>query len=277
MAFAVSEGLLAEAVRAAWHVLSIFTASFDLRAAAVWAMEEKAALDTMQALVNASLTEHNSANDRFRLHDLARQFCAGRLDKDERTAALLRHAQHYGAVANESNTLYMQRGEMLRGLELFDRERTHIEAAFDWLQPRGDAESASLLISLVDGVVFTCDMRFHPRQNIRWLEAQRDAARVTKKRQVEGVALGNLGLAYADLGDARKAIGFYEQQMDIAREIGDRRGEGNALWNSALALDTLGERAQAIARAEASLKIYEEIEAPAAAQVRAKLAEWRGE
>jgi hypothetical protein len=29
-------------------------------------------------------------------------------------------------------------------------------------------------------------------------------------RRGEGNALGNLGIAYADLGDARKAIDFYE-------------------------------------------------------------------
>ena len=38
--------------------------------------------------------------------------------------------------------------------------------------------------------------------------------------------LGNLGNAYADLGDASKAIEYYEQALAIAREIGDRRGEG---------------------------------------------------
>jgi tetratricopeptide (TPR) repeat protein len=62
-------------------------------------------------------------------------------------------------------------------------------------------------------------------------------------------------LAYAALGDARKAIEFYEQQLVITREIGDRRGEGIALWNVSLSLDKLGERDKAIAHAKASLKI----------------------
>ena len=79
------------------------------------------------------------------------------------------------------------------------------------------------------------------------------------------------------MGDARKAIEFYEQNLVIAREIGDRRGEGNSMWNSALALDPLGDREQAIACAEAALKIYEEIEDPNRAQVRATLAGWRAE
>jgi hypothetical protein len=77
------------------------------------------------------------------------------------------------------------------------------------------------------------------------------------------------------LGDAPKAIEFYEQQLVIVREIGDQRGEGNALWNSALAFDKLVERAQTIARAAAALRVFDAIEDPNAAMVRAQLAEWR--
>ena len=132
------------------------------------------------------------------------------------------------------------------------------------------------MIDLVNAVVYTGQaLRFHPRQSIAWLESQLRAARRVKDRQYEGTALGNLGLAHADLGDARKAIEFYEQHLVIVREIVDRRGEGNALWNSALAHDSLGNRPEAIARAETALKIYEAIEDPNAAKVRAALAKWR--
>ena len=43
--------------------------------------------------------------------------------------------------------------------------------------------------------------------------------------------MGNLGLAYDDLGDPRKAIEYHDQALKIARKIGDRRGEGAALGN----------------------------------------------
>jgi len=61
----------------------------------------------------------------------------------------------------------------------------------------------------------------------------------------------------------------------IDREIGDRGGEGTDLWNMSLSLDKLGERAQAITCAEQALTIYEQIEHPGAAKVRAQLTEWR--
>ena len=88
-------------------------------------------------------------------------------------------------------------------------------------------------------------------------------------------AAGNLGIAYADLGETRRAIEFFEQTLLIHREIGDRRGEGYDLWNMSLALDQLGERGQAIPHAEQALTIYEQIESPNVDKVRTQLAAWR--
>jgi len=48
----------------------------------------------------------------------------------------------------------------------------------------------------------------------------------TDARRGEGADLGNLGAAYADLGEPRRAIEYYEAALAIARAIGDRRGEG---------------------------------------------------
>ena len=87
--------------------------------------------------------------------------------------------------------------------------------------------------------------------------------------------LGNLGNAYGDLGETRRAIQFYEQTLLIHRETGDRRGEGIVLWNMSLELNELGERAQAIQHGEQALTIFEQIENPDIAQVREELATWR--
>ena len=67
------------------------------------------------------------------------------------------------------------------------------------------------------------------RKAIEYHEKALAIAREIGDRRAEGAALGNLGIAYEDLGDARKAIEYYEQALAIAREIGDRRGEGAAL------------------------------------------------
>ena len=62
-------------------------------------------------------------------------------------------------------------------------------------------------------------------------------------RSGEGGVLGNLGLAYATLGETRRAIEFHEQALVIDREIGDRRGEGADLGNLGLAKPLGDERA----------------------------------
>jgi tetratricopeptide (TPR) repeat protein len=59
-----------------------------------------------------------------------------------------------------------------------------------------------------------------------------------------------LGLAYAALGEPRKAIEFYEQRLTIRREIGDIAGEGTALGNLGNAYADLGEPRRALEYAE---------------------------
>jgi hypothetical protein len=48
-------------------------------------------------------------------------------------------------------------------------------------------------------------------------------AREIGYRRGEGIVLGNMGLAYHNLGETRRAI---EPHLAIAREIGDRQAEG---------------------------------------------------
>lgn len=174
--------------------------------------------------------------------------------------AQIRHASHYRDVAEEADQLYLKGyNNVLWGLELFDCERLHIEAAFEWLAPRRDKASAALLVSLVSAVSNTGQsLRFHPQQLIRWLEGQRVAAVTTKDRQAEGVALGNLGVVFLRLDEPRKAIEFYEQALAIDREIGDRRSEGTSLGNIGNAYFLLGEPGKAVNFHEEGIAIARE-------------------
>ena len=69
-------------------------------------------------------------------------------------------------------------------------------------------------------------LRLHPRDGIGWLEVSAHAARRLGNREREGMALGNQGLAYAALGQPKRASEYFEQDLAIAREMEDRRGEG---------------------------------------------------
>jgi tetratricopeptide (TPR) repeat protein len=204
-------------------------------------------------------------------------------DTAEEPAARLRHASHYCEVADKASRLYQQGGaNRQRALELFDREWPQIESAFAFLAgvltpvlPRAPGavlppaehgaaeedrtERANLLIFLVNAVRHISDARFEPAQYIRWLQAQRQAARLVHNRTAEGWALGNLGLAHFGLGDAPKAIGWFEQCLALHRETGERGEEARDLGNLGRAHQQLGDLGKAIACYEQELRIVREI------------------
>ncbi len=198
---------------------------------------------------------------------------------------------------------------------MFDLEWEHIRFGQAWVaQNITISHEIAKLCSEYTNQTNCVDLRLHPRVLISWHEASLSADQFLGDRKSEGVDLGNLGNAYADLGDARKAIEFHEQaliidreigdrrgegaalgnlgnayaalgdvrkaiefheqRMVIAREIGDRRGEGNALFNVGLSLYDLDEKEKGINLVKQALKIYEAIESPSAKNARNKLKEW---
>lgn len=97
------------------------------------------------------------------------------------------------------------------------------------------------------------------RKAIEYYEQRLAIAREIEDRRGEGIALGNLGVAHKNLGDARKAIEYYEQCLVIHREIRDRKGEGSDLCNLGLAYADLGDARKAIDYYEQHLAIAREI------------------
>ncbi len=93
-------------------------------------------------------------------------------------------------------------------------------------------------------------------------QQQLQIAREIGDRRGEGAALGNLGNAYADLGEVPKAIEYFEQRLQIAREIGDRRGEGNACWNLGLVYENSGDLQEAVELMEVTLSFERKIGHP---------------
>ena len=283
--FAASYDRLKPELQTLFAQLFVFPDHFDATAVrAVWGVDEETAEDALLMLKKLSLLEWLEKERRYDLHDLLTEFAASLIADDEREKVVTRYAEHFTKVGSLADQLYMKGGEnVVKGLALFDRERRHIENAFGLLNAVvagvGDPGSSNVeaqesrdqrsrlqqaaarqLITLVDAVVYVGDLRFPvEKQRIPWLEAQAEAARIAKNRAGEGKALGNLGVAYKNLGETRKAIGFYEQALVIDREIGDRRGEGTDLGNLGNAYAALGETRKAIGFYEQQLVIAREI------------------
>jgi len=83
-------------------------------------------------------------------------------------------------------------------------------------------------------------------------------SRETGDRRGEGIDLGNLGVAYGDLGQIEQAIDHNQQALAIARETGDRRGEGIDLGNLGIVYANLGQMEQAIDHTQQALAIARE-------------------
>ncbi len=260
-----SYDLLDESLQIRFRQLGVFPAPFDKGAAsAVWGIDAEAADVALGAFLEASLLEYDRRSWKYDLHDLVRSYAEQELATDVagENAVHLRHAQHYCSVLGAAEELYLQGGEnILRGLQMLDSEWEHIKSGQNWAAQHSTKQKEAMVLcaKYPDAGVYCLIFRLHPRVRISWFEVTLDANRQLDDRRGEGNALRNLGAAYADLGDARKAVEFYEQALVIAREIGDRRGEDAALGNLGLAYADLGDARKAVEFHEQALDIDREI------------------
>jgi tetratricopeptide (TPR) repeat protein len=245
------------------RMLAVFPDSFDAEAAAfVLGLEPDVAKDSLMTLEVNCLLEWNHETERYYLVDLIRDFALADLTDENRATAQRRHAIHYQRVLARANDIYLQSSEgVMKGLRLFDRERLNIQVGYNWAtsQPETDKEAAHLCMAYANSGANILYLRQHPKEFIRWQENALSTAQHLNDKSSEGIHLGNLGTAYAALGETRKAIEFYEQALQIDREIGDRRGEGIALGNLGNAYANLGETRKAIEFYEQALQIDREI------------------
>jgi tetratricopeptide (TPR) repeat protein len=257
------------ALEARWRLLAVFPASFaGAAAAAVWETDSDDALRDLGELRQRSMVLWDAADDRWRLHDLMRDVAEVPLEGQDEAALAARleaaqaqHARHYLRVLWQCDAFHKEKGRTVEGLALYDLEQRNIAAGQAWAAARieQDDAAAELAAGYSDAGFYVLNLRLHPLEWIEWLEAQRKACVRLGDRRGEGNALGNLGIAWADLGKPRRAIEYCEQRLVIAREIGDRRGEGAALGNMGRAWADLAEPRQTIGYHEQHLAIAREL------------------
>ena len=264
--FTLSYELLTPELQRLWCMLSVFPADFDLDgASAVWEMEKEPSEDALSELGKWSLVDFlpsaTGEGGRYRLHDLARFFADSRLEADARELAQQRHAMHYQELLWKANELFLQGGDSLSvGLLKFDNDWTNIQIGQKWAKANtAKSNEVAEICSNFARAGSILNLRLHPLRNIEWLEEALVAVRKTTNENIEGIHLGNLGQAYSDLGETRKAIEYYGHAIKISREIGDRRGEGKQLGSLGNAYSYLGETRKAIEYCEQALMISREI------------------
>jgi tetratricopeptide (TPR) repeat protein len=273
--FSLSYDLLTSGRKKQWRRLSIFPGDFDSDAAtAVLKMAPVPSAESLTDLARWSLIDFvpipDSEEGRYKLHDLARLFAESCLEQGELVDAQWKHAKHYSKVLSQAGDLYEKGGEnILPGLRLFDREWANIKVgqgcvksaiqSYRMFNKRDLKFIVQLASSYASYGIYILDLRLHPRDMIEFYETSLTAARIRGDRRAEGAHLGNLGLAYAGLGETRKAIEYHDQALAIAREIGDRRNEGTWLGNLGNRYATLGKTRKAIEYYDQALAISREI------------------
>ncbi len=247
-----------KALAGKWRSLAVFPAPFGRPAAvAVGEFED----DGLDRLLARSLVLYDAKEDRFRLHDLMRELAREGLREAERFQPGARHSRHYLEVMGRAGATYLRGGQgVLEGLRLFDREHVQIEAGQSWAAEHADSDDDATVLAQDYPLraADVLDLRQHPRDRIGWLQASAQAARRLGNREDEGMALGNLGVAYRQLGEPKRTIEYCEQQLTIARETGDQRGEGMALGNLGIVYKQLGKPKRAIEYYEQDLAIARE-------------------
>jgi tetratricopeptide (TPR) repeat protein len=163
-----------------------------------------------------------------------------------------------------------QTAQSLAGYAVLDAELPHLLVTLDACAAEGLRQES---IDLVANLHEYLDLQGHSVERVIVLGHALAAAQQLGQRQNEGAILGNLGLAYAALGDARRAIEYYEQALVISREIGDRRGEGSRVANLGMARARSNDLDSARRLWQEALAIFQTIESPHAATVQHWLAQ----
>lgn len=272
--------------KVAWTLLGIFPVDFEARAVEiVWRgitlidVAEASSTDTLNpkvedalaALHAVSLVEYNEDTRRFRLHDLARLFALDVLrsappgQRLENTARR-KHAGYISQRLLRANNWYTEgtAPDVLAASSWFDQEQANIEAAFQWAA--GAIESDKHAIGLVTiiptgGAALIGDKLSAP-QRVEWFEICvrcSDSFRHPTAPEFKRVALGNLGIAYQELGEQGKALDCFEKALSVARTIQDHSGESNVLTLKGSSLQAIGNGQEAISCFTEALSLARQI------------------
>jgi tetratricopeptide (TPR) repeat protein len=148
--------------------------------------------------------------------------------------AQLRHARHYLVRLKSLEQRYLRGGdEAQQSVGAFDECWPQIERGQQWAAAHrsADPEAQELAQAYPLGASDLLHLRQPPRQRIEWLEAASAAADSTGERLAKATAEGNLGNAYAELGETEKAVLRLHEAAELLLQAGDARGANVALAN----------------------------------------------
>jgi tetratricopeptide (TPR) repeat protein len=260
--FELSYEKLSDELKQSWRRLAVFPADFDeIAIEKVLDISQDKAHETQKQLRRYNLLEVNPETKRFNLHDLARAFTDEKLSADERFQTQFRHARLYLELLQFTKEIRdndPQNGFMT-ALRVMDSEWNNITSGQKWTAENTEKNDEIGVLCCRYSVDDLIPLRLHPQEYIFWLTLALKVAVKINHKILEANISQNLGNAYEQLGDYRKAIEYYEQALNIARDVSHRKGEGQCLGNLGIAYSNLGDYQKAIEYHEQALTISREI------------------
>ncbi|WP_281173646.1 AfsR/SARP family transcriptional regulator [Actinokineospora inagensis] len=199
--------------------------------------------------------------DRYRFHDLIREFAAGRADRDERALALSRLVDWYLVVAEEANRVIDPNRDLVvptlrhprprvpftdrhEALAFLDAERPNLRAVAQCAREAGRLDSAWQFTYLLTSFF---DATGHWHDRVELCRQGAAAATALGDPVAEAEMLRALGVAYFMTRRLREALETNQRALRTVRAAGDLAGEGHVHNNIANAYAELRRFDEAIA------------------------------
>ncbi|PPK66411.1 BTAD domain-containing putative transcriptional regulator [Actinokineospora auranticolor] len=218
------------------------------------------ARESLSALAAAHLVTETE-RDRYRFHDLVREFAAGRVEREERAIALSRLVDWYLVVADEANKVIDPNRDLVTpslrhprcrvpfddrhgALAFLDAERANLRAVAQCARELGRLDSAWQLTYLLTSFY---DATGHWHDRVELCRQGAAAATALGDPVAEAEMLRALGVAYFMTRRLKEALETNQRALKTVRAAGDLAGEGHVHNNIANAYAELRRFDEAIA------------------------------
>ena len=235
--------------------LGVFAGGFTLESAERVCAEGLAepVLDSLTALLEASLVRQRARAVRFQLLETIREYAVERLDASgEAEAIRRRHAEEVLRLAEAANLNIESEGEMRH--ELVIVERDNVRAALDWALAAGEFELGLQIAAALENYWVTSAP---VEGKLRLGELLEQAGDVTGELRAR--ALRAQGTAAVSFGEYEEGQRLIEASLAEYRRLGDERGVGIVLQRVSGHAIQRGETAQVRALTEEGLRLHEKL------------------
>ncbi len=252
----LSYDLLDDMLQQRWRALAVFPQDFDWAAAsAVWDVGEDVAQPALGELARRSLVVYDAYKQRYRLHDLLREFADRCLSPEDRKSVEFRHARHYATLLSGCNQMYLDGAAATALIEL-EVDWANVESGVLACErsPGADGWDRLAVQYALAGVnILEC------KQTSGWMLALfacgREAAKRTGDERSRVIIEGNMAGPLASTGRPALALQYAESRLGLAEQQGDERGKMIALMNMGEAQAAMGDVPSATASQSQALSI----------------------